>query len=320
VSADEVSMSHAAFRIQIGGRPRFFVKAADSVGSRGRNLRVETEVYRLATAAPGLASVIPKCHYVDDINGVVVLDFVPGDPMSSSLIPAADRPDAREQEMLAAYGDVLARVHVVRPRHQIGEPPWLLVALEPGWGNYDWLPRPCGASLARLARLPELQMAFSWARSSWRATGLVHGDLRWSNAIVGHSLAHQRVCLVDWELAFVGDPAWDLGSIVADIVALLALWRAESASIDDVVAWSVPVLAAYRSAAVLHNTDWRSLVQRSLQMAIPRLVQTLVEIGYVDPAELTRVEPIVVAWIRQLLAEGPGVADALVSQSPQGSW
>ena len=74
---------------------------------------------------------------------------------------------ARARRM-CAYGRAVARVHQVRPP-PLGRPPWLLGALEPGWGGYGWLPVPCRELLLRLAATPAIREGFRSAAAAWRA-------------------------------------------------------------------------------------------------------------------------------------------------------
>jgi len=305
---DEVSMSHRAFRVRVGGRARFFVKCADPIGSHGRNLSLEAAIYRMAATSESLRQVLPACHYIDEPGGVVVLEDAGRDTLASYLLPAG-APDGQTASILAAYGAAMARVHVVRPP-PLGEKPWLLSALEPVWRNYDWLPRPCAEVLARLASSPSIRDGFRRARSRWKAYALVHGDLRWANVLVDADEEHSRVLLVDWELACLGDPSWDLGSALADLVMLLAL---SGGRVDDqeFAAWAAPLLAGY-ARSLREPAGWPALVELAVSMAGIRLVQGLIEIGHVDPNQMAAAEPVLVASISKLLAQGGNIAIALV--------
>jgi thiamine kinase-like enzyme len=39
---------------------------------------------------------------------------------------------------------------------------------------------------------------------------VVHGDVRWNNALLADRGSGEQVVLIDWEFAQMGDPAWDL--------------------------------------------------------------------------------------------------------------
>jgi aminoglycoside phosphotransferase (APT) family kinase protein len=313
VTVDDVSMSHRAFRVRVGDNDGgFFVKCVDPVGSQGRDLSIETKIYRLASTLEPLARVVPVCHYVDEQGGVVVLETVRGDTLASALVPAP-APDERTSSLLAAYGEAVASVHGIRPR-PLGEPPWLLAALEPVWGEYAWLPRPCAAVLLRLAANPELRRGFRRTRERWRPTALVHGDLRWANALVDG----ERVRLIDWELACLGDPAWDVGGMLADLVVLLALGRPAGGGFEELTAWSTPLLGAYTRSLALPDEHRLPFVDLAVRMAAIRLVQSLIEIGHVDAQQMAAAEPVLVAWTSELLAGRGGLAPALVDAAEAG--
>ncbi len=48
VEAEELSTSHRSFCVRVGGQPRWFVKRADPIHSRGRDLGMEATAYSLA--------------------------------------------------------------------------------------------------------------------------------------------------------------------------------------------------------------------------------------------------------------------------------
>jgi aminoglycoside phosphotransferase (APT) family kinase protein len=254
-----------------------------------------------------LRQVVPACHYIDEPGGVVVLEDAGRDTLASNLSPAP-APDGRTASILAAYGEAIARVHVVRPT-PMGETPWLLSALEPVWHNYEWLPRPCAEVLRRLASTPSIRDGFRRARSRWQAHALVHGDLRWANVLVDAAEEQSRVLLVDWELACLGDPSWDLGSALADLVMLLGLPGGRVGD-DEFAAWAAPLLAGY-VRSLREPARWRALLELAVSMTAIRLVQGLIEIGHIDPNQMAAAEPMVVASISKLFADGGNTATAL---------
>ncbi len=48
---------------------------------------------------------------------------------------------------------------------------------------------------------------------------LTHGDLRWANCLRTGAARRDGVMLIDWELAGAGDPAFDVGTAIAEYVA-----------------------------------------------------------------------------------------------------
>jgi len=60
-------------------------------------------------------------------------------------------------------------------------------------------------------------------RTLWTRESLIHNDLKWDNIIVlqPESEGSDAFRVIDWELAGIGDPRWDVGSVFA---AFLGLW------------------------------------------------------------------------------------------------
>jgi len=192
----------------------------------------------------------------------------------------------------------------------------MLIALEPHWGRYDWLPAPCGALLIQLAQSRPFREGFRHARREWRATALVHGDIRWANCLVARS--DGRIRIVDWELGCIGDPAWDVGSALADIVAAAAVY-ADSRVIDDPLAWAAALLAGYAAVAQSTSEEWTQLLTRSVRLAGVRLVQTILEHGHVSPAEIDTVATSLLPWSQQFMGAPALTASALShGRSPSG--
>jgi Ser/Thr protein kinase RdoA (MazF antagonist) len=306
IAVDDASMSHRAFSVSVRGRPRFFVKCADSVGSQGRDLAVETVVYRLAIVDDSLRRVVPACHHLDEEHGIVVLEAVAG-PTLATVLEAAPAPDEATAGRLRRFGEAIGLLHCVEPR-PLGSSPWLLYALEPVWGAYDWLPPPCAAVLRRLAAQPRFRDGFRAAAASWLPNAFIHGDLRCANVLedVGG-----RLLLVDWELACHGDAAWDLGCALADVVSLLALGLPE-ADFRYVEAWAEPLLHGHAAASA--SEPLLPLVERAVRLAGLRLVQSLLEIGHVDVVGMAHAEPALVWWAGEFLEDAHRIADALVTR------
>jgi hypothetical protein len=94
------------------------------------------------------------------------------------------------------------------------------------------LARPAPASLRELAPAqlsviqaiqsqPAAVAALDRLRDEWRPTRLVHGDFKWSNVLVHQDGAGIPVglLLLDWEMAQLGDPAWDVGAVFHAFIA-----------------------------------------------------------------------------------------------------
>ena len=59
--------------------------------------------------------------------------------------------------------------------------------------------------------------------SSWKPQTLVHGDMKFDNIIISSGLDRDnksinKLLIIDWEFANIGDPAWDIGSIFQEFM------------------------------------------------------------------------------------------------------
>ena len=141
---------------------------------------------------------------------------------------------------------------------------------------------------AVLEAVPEpvrLADALARARASWRASCLVHGDLKWDNCLLAGEPHAPRVAVVDWEGAATGDPAWDLAGIVQQYLGHAELQGLEVGGARPLAALRLAgaselgaALAAFMDAyAGAAGADRATLAARSVAFAGARLVQTSLE-------------------------------------------
>jgi hypothetical protein len=136
----------------------------------------------------------------------------------TSLHALHEQGDLRLDDRLAHLGQMLARLHAAPAPVSLpnATPPLAeLLTLD-----VDDLAHAVGetpALVAELQHAPGLEAALrglgAVAPSGRR---LVHGDLKLDNVMAGPGPGQLR--LVDWELAGAGDPAWDLGSALGDLM------------------------------------------------------------------------------------------------------
>jgi len=144
-----------------------------------------------------------------------------------------------------------------------------------------------------IQQFPEFCELLDSLRREWRTQTLIHFDIRWDNCLVSaHSATRRKIelKLVDWELAGVGDPCWDVGSVFNDY---LSCWLLSIPITGETPPDRFPELARYP----LHKMQpalrsfWRSYVRRmeldtaaseewllrAVKYAAARLVQTAFE-------------------------------------------
>jgi aminoglycoside phosphotransferase (APT) family kinase protein len=111
-----------------------------------------------------------------------------------------------------------------------------------------WTTPTTATLLGEAAADPVLVAGLRTARALWRSLALVHGDLKHDNVLVEPTPDGLRVRVLDWEMARIGDPAWDL----AGLTARLAVVRGEAPPWPDEDLAGVALLVhAYATASGL---------------------------------------------------------------------
>jgi hypothetical protein len=159
-----------------------------------------------------------------------------------------------------------------------------------------------------LQRFPEFGELLDSLREEWRTTALIHGDIKWSNCLLVPPAAGRRgernkqprdgansrrgaeLKLVDWELASIGDPCWDVGSVFNDYLCFWLLSvpvtgqeLSEEAlemaryPLDKMQPAIQAFWAAYTGRMGLDAATADKWLERSVQFAAARLLQTAFE-------------------------------------------
>jgi aminoglycoside phosphotransferase (APT) family kinase protein len=194
-----------AFDAEVDGRTLPLVLRRDPPGRIvDRGCAGELRLLRAAAAA-GVP--VPAARWSESSPDVLGAAFLVMDRVAGETIP---RRIMREPELAGARGlligqcaAALARVHGVSLEglDLLGEPRTPLQLVDAQRQTLDVLGE----------AHPAFELALRWLRErapAGRPPGLVHGDFRIGNVIVGPEGLR---AVLDWELAHVGDPAEDLG-------------------------------------------------------------------------------------------------------------
>jgi len=293
VQVDDVGRSHPVYRVSVGGEARFYLKVfGPSRGATDGRPERELAVLRLAAEHPAVAALVPGEWRWDHDSStgprrVVATRAVPG-VQAWTLDRAggggADLDDAW-RGLVAALVPPLAGLHratrhLARPGAAVPEglepaPPWALRLMDGDAAPELWASPVLGSLLREAAADATLVAGIRAARAAWRPMALVHADLKHDNVLVD---AGSGVRVVDWEMARVGDPAWDLAGLTARLLVARgadAPWAAAD------VAAAAHLLAAYRAVTGLALP---ALAQRLALFTGAVLLATALQYGSTLPA------------------------------------
>lgn len=294
---------------------QFLVKQErfDWQGQTSGDLAFEWRIQELLLAFPALAelrSLFSDLLLYDPDQSILVSQYFPG---FEDLDHFYDRTEQYEPELAAEVGRAIARTHRLTWHPDYGEflgqfadgeliegTPRLLRQIEsvgPGLFAHFSLENLEFFRIYQTA--PKLRRAVKQLRHSWRQCCLIHRDLRLSNLVVDQawaeacsgtgqsreggaeqSISQAPIRIIDWEKFAWGDPAYDLGTLIANY---LRLWLGSLAMHQDLplqqaLRWAEiplevlqPSLAALVTGYLAEFPDVRSqypdFVTRSLQFA-----------------------------------------------------
>ena len=95
--------------------------------------------------------------------------------------------------------------------------PWIFEILSYDEYNRFLLPHYtpiCQAVMGHAAFKIELDKAID----EWQLDTFIHGDIKWTNFLISNDINKTDIKLIDWEMADIGDPIWDVAGLIQCIL------------------------------------------------------------------------------------------------------
>lgn len=225
IVVEDLSRRNRNVRIGINSRRGLLLKQSDPSDATTReSIRNEASTYRFlhGLGSPEVRRVVPGVVHYDTERATIALEFIPATESLGRYLD--DRWNLAQVAVAGQLGRLVAQLQDVRPSTSIDRSrptiPWALRFAFPG---PDLLRIATPGQLAVVRTVQDHSIAWQalrQARNEYRSQCLVHGDLRWDNVLVraGRN-SRLRLWLIDWELAGIGEFAWDVGTIVAAFLA-----------------------------------------------------------------------------------------------------
>ncbi len=259
-----------------------------------QTLQKEAACYVMMESDPALAEIhalMPRFRSYDPDRHILVVELIGG---GENLTELHRRANAFPAEVAQRVGELLARYHEVSSRELLpransaifqGQPPWILSFHLMPRGSMQNLSAANGQFMAILQSYPDFGQALDRVRTGWRRNALIHGDMKFDNVVVRGD--DQSMHVVDWELADVGDSAWDVASILQ---AYLTWWIATLQQVPadgagDGAQYPLESIQpairafweAYASSRRLGARDADAELERAVSYAGARMLQTVYE-------------------------------------------
>lgn len=217
VTVQDVSRRCRCLLVRVPGSG-WAVKQGANTETR-ESLAIEASMYRRLMGSPMQGSV-PRYVHDDPAHGVLVVELVDG---------VSPREHEREQprEARARYavrlGRVLATLHAMPTvASDARTPPRILTCHQSSLESIEFHSPASLRVLERIQTSTALTGVLDSVAADWSPIALSHNDLRADNIVVDEHT--DRLTVIDWEMAGLADPRWDLCSLLAE---RLAWWLAD---------------------------------------------------------------------------------------------
>ena len=238
-SIRDQSSRNTNFAVNREYAPAFLVKQVRSQDQEKREtLRIEATCYWLANndeAYKALLDFLPRYYEYDYLHHILVLELLPDvQNIHEYYRDTVDFPIPVAEKL----ADLLTSYHTLEAgivEHQKSfslfkkRKPWVFTLSENSLS--DWLNNPTlgdaeKQSLKLILENQEFLKHLRQMSEDWEMTSLIHGDVKFPNFLINTDFttgSQPMIRLIDWELADIGDPLWDVAAIIQNY---LTLWVA----------------------------------------------------------------------------------------------
>lgn len=213
---DATSSSHELNRVTApDGRCVVVKQVPQQAATRKRSLMSEMFVYRLARWMNEIKRAVPNPVFIDEGRHLIVVES-----LATGIhwpVPAT-RATISSPRVCHQLGVVIADVHRATADMAMWPSPAVGILGLPMSMDEASLDRSTDTQVLMrfIAEDAELSRSLNAGAAAYTARCVIHGDLRQENWLIDDREQHGLLKLFDWELSGAGDPAWDLGSLVAE--------------------------------------------------------------------------------------------------------
>ncbi len=220
--------SHATrnniLRVHVNTGPSMFIKQCGTDTTSISVLKREASAYQLLHGHKSFADFstgIPSLLDYDDQRNVLVTTLQPNTTsLHDHYLKTKTFPvelGARQAKLLAGYHKPLTgKKETMAFPHQL---PWVFQLND--FNAYHLFPNNTenGKFIALIQQNGVLSNELQQLKLEWKKTHFIHGDIKWVNFLIGNGKEGPQLTLIDWELADIGDPCWDVAGLLQSYIA-----------------------------------------------------------------------------------------------------
>lgn len=222
VIVEQVGRSHSVYRLLRGGVPFAFIKSfGHTRGETDGNIQRERAILKLAETRDGVANLIPEELQWNEKGNELVTRSIPGISAWELDLAGGGKwtPEEAWDTLCASLLKPLAVFHRstrdIAKNQAVGFPalasqtPWVLKIFSGDTPEDLWQTQSIQHLLSLASQNSRLVKGIREARRLWKPMCVIHADLKHDNIV----LHRDKSYVIDWEMARVGDPAWDLAGL-----------------------------------------------------------------------------------------------------------
>jgi thiamine kinase-like enzyme len=219
----EVPHRNHNFIISCKSGPGFIVK--EGIGyEKCKALSNEAVIYKLFQTLPGykvFQDYLPEFINYDTANNVVIIRLIKEAQTFSNY---HEKIGKFPKKLASSLGSALGKLHKLKPdqinsidKVNVSTLPWVFFIYRPDISSY----REMSIGNIQIVRMIQQQQEYAALLDQlgreWVNESLIHFDFRGNNCLVCKEEGPAKsIKLIDWELAVVGDPCWDIASVFSE--------------------------------------------------------------------------------------------------------
>lgn len=263
-----------------------------------KTVGVESKLYSLVHVDPNFASIrkiMPRFVNFDSDKNILIVEYI---TKSQSFIEFIYRLPKSELPIqpFCTLGKMMGLFHVTFRDYLHSSamsflsqslPPYITI-IRPSCDLLTEL-SPANLNLFRLIQSNKdmLNLLDNFSTQWTTEQTLIHGDMSWENVIISDEHGQlERLKIADWELARIGDPAWDFGVVLNEFISfwVYMLPIHSDARLDRFISLTqLPIgnikksmrafWNGYKTASKIKVHNSNEFLERSIEYCVIRLIQ-----------------------------------------------
>jgi phosphotransferase family enzyme len=283
----EAGRRNRNFKIIRRTQPGLFLKQIKTTEQQAIvTIQREAAFYRAVEADPKYAAIrklIPRYVDFDAARNALTLSLAENTESMAEQHAREGRYPESSAQMLGwalgvahSHGPTIVADPALRPVFPC-QIPWPLALDQTGY-SFLYGFGPVGAQLKQaIQQFPTLQPKLSALRQSWQYDSLIHGDMKWDNCLVSRRAGGEsEVTIVDWELADIGDGAWDVATIFKEYIVATIL-QSHARQIETLQPSIRAFWMAYGAARSFTAEQARAYLERAVCYTAGRMIIAVLE-------------------------------------------